>query len=59
VAVPSLAGFKARLDGALSTLGWWKGSLSQLKPFYHSMVLCNLAPTRIHEALLRICAYQH
>jgi len=27
VAVPSLAGFKARLDGALSTLGWWKMSL--------------------------------
>ena len=27
VAVPSLAGFKARLDGALSTLGWWKLSL--------------------------------
>ena len=28
VAAPSLAGFKARLDGALGTLGWWKGSLS-------------------------------
>jgi len=27
VAAPSLAGFKARLDGALSTLGWWKMSL--------------------------------
>jgi len=27
VAAPSLAGFKARLDGAWSTLGWWKGSL--------------------------------
>jgi len=27
VAAPSLAGFKARLDGAGSTLGWWKGSL--------------------------------
>jgi len=26
-AAPSLAVFKARLDGALSTLGWWKGSL--------------------------------
>jgi len=24
-AAPSLAGFKARLDGAWSTLGWWKG----------------------------------
>jgi len=27
VAAPSLAGFKARLDGAWSSLGWWKGSL--------------------------------
>ena len=27
VAAPSLAGFQARLDGALSTLGWGKGSL--------------------------------
>jgi len=27
VAAPSLAGFKARLDRALSTLGWGKGSL--------------------------------
>jgi len=24
VAAPSLAVLKARLDGALSTLGWWK-----------------------------------
>jgi len=24
VAAPSLAGFKASLDGALSTLVWWK-----------------------------------
>jgi len=27
VAAPSLAVFKARLDGALRTLGWWKMSL--------------------------------
>jgi len=27
VAAPSLAGFKARLDGALSNLGWWEMSL--------------------------------
>ena len=27
VAAPSLAVFKARLDGALSNLGWWKVSL--------------------------------
>jgi len=27
VDAPSLAVFKARLDGALSNLVWWKGSL--------------------------------
>ena len=27
VAAPSLAVIKARLDGALSTLGWWEMSL--------------------------------
>jgi len=27
VAAPSLAVLKARLDGALSTLGWWKMAL--------------------------------
>jgi len=27
VVVPSLEVFQARLDGALSTLLWWKGSL--------------------------------
>jgi len=31
VAAPSLAGLKARLDGAGSTLGWWKGSLSMAR----------------------------
>jgi len=51
VAAPSLAVFKARLDGALSNLGWGKASLLmtgglelddlqgpfQPKPFYDSM----------------------
>jgi len=39
VAAPSLAVFKARLDGALSTLVWCKGSLplGTPKPFYDSM----------------------
>jgi len=27
VTAPSLSGLKARLDGALSTLSWWKMSL--------------------------------
>ena len=51
VAAPSLEVFKARWDGALSTLGWWKMSLLMAgglepgdlqgpfipKPFYDSM----------------------
>jgi len=59
VAAPSLAGFKARLDGALSTLGWWKMSLlmagglepdelwgpSQAKPFYDSMIPQSTEPS--------------
>jgi len=54
VAAPSLAVLKARLDGALSNLGWWKMSLLmagelepddlegafQPKPFCDSMILC-------------------
>ena len=52
VAAPSLVVFKARLDGALSNLVWWKVSLPmaggleqddlygpfQPKPFYDSMI---------------------
>jgi len=49
VPAPFLAVFKARLDGALSTLGWWKMSLLvagglepdpfQPLPCYDSMIL--------------------
>jgi len=59
VAAPSLAGLKARLDGALSTLGWWKMSLPMAgglepddlqgpfppKPFYGSIL-----PTLRHSS---------
>jgi len=53
VAAPSLAVFKARLDGALSTLVWWKMSLLmaegwnqtilsfQTLPLYDSIKLIN------------------
>jgi len=58
VAAPSLAVFKARLDGALSNLGWWKMSLLMARglepddlsgpfqplPFYDSLYLsCNFS----------------
>jgi len=43
VAAPSLAVLKARLDGALSTLGWWKMSLLTIFKVpsnpNHSMIL--------------------
>jgi len=35
VAAPSLAVFKARLDGALSTLGWWNMSLLMVGGWNH------------------------
>jgi len=52
VAAPSLAVFKARMDGALSTLGWWKMSLPMARGWNqmifkvpsnpnHSMILYN------------------
>jgi len=51
VAAPSLAVLKARLDGALSTLVWWKMSLLMVMGWNqmsfkvppnpnHSMILC-------------------
>jgi len=57
VAVPSLAGFRSRLEGALSNLGWWKVSLPmagswnqmvfkglfQPKPFYDKIGFVLLA----------------
>jgi len=65
VAVPSLEMFKARLDGALSTLGWWKMSLLmagglepddlqgpfQPNPFYDSTSLspCSLQRVRLDD----------
>jgi len=45
VAAPSLAGFQARLDGALRNLGWWNVSLLMaggLEPDD----LCRLLPTQ-------------
>jgi len=38
VAAPSLAGFKARLDGALSTLGWWEMSLLMAEGGWNQMI---------------------
>jgi len=53
VDVPSMEAFKARLDGAVSSLVWWEASLPiaegleqddlkgpfQHKPIYHSVIL--------------------
>jgi len=63
VAAPSLAVFKARLDGALSNLGWWKTSLLMaggLEPVifkvpsnpYHSVILYSLEKRRLQGDLI-------
>jgi len=51
VAAPSLAVFKARLDGALSNLVWWKMSLLTAgpKPFYDSMILRHWPNLHYHK----------
>ena len=54
VAAPSLAGFKAGLDGALSTLGWWKGSLPRAE-CWNEMVF--KAPSKSnHSRILWQCS---
>ena len=44
VAAPSLAGLKARLDGAGSTLLWWKGSLPMAARGSHHPALVEGVP---------------
>jgi len=53
VAAPSLAVCKARLDGALSTLGWWEMSLPMAGGWNRMifMVPSNLS----HSMILRFC----
>jgi len=50
VAAPSLAGLKARLDGAGSTLGWWKGSLSVADGW--NWVVCEVPSNPNHSMVL-------
>jgi len=71
VAAPSLAVFKARLDGALSNLVWWKMSLLvagglepdglqgsfQPKPFYDSMILSVSGVTGTPSLRSQLCPY--
>jgi len=66
VAAPSLTGFKAKLDGALSNLVWWKMSLlmagglepddlqgpSQTKPFCDSVYAVNCRMLEVHYSLI-------
>jgi len=56
VAAPSLAGFKARLDGAGSSLGWWKGSLPTAGGW--NWVICKVSSNLNQSAIVglhRIC----
>jgi len=47
---PSLAGFKARLDGALSTPGWWKGSLARAGGW--NEVICKVPSSPNHSMMI-------
>jgi len=49
VAACSLAGFKARLDRALSTLGWWKGSLPMAGGW--NWVICKVPSNPNHSLI--------
>jgi len=50
VAAPSLAGFKPRLDGAGSTLGWWKRSLPMAGVW--NWMVCNVPSNPDHPVIL-------
>jgi len=50
VAAPSLAGFKARLDGALSNVVWWKVSLSMAGGW--NWVICKAPSNSNHSVIL-------
>jgi len=50
VASPSLAVAKARLAGALSSLGWWKGSLAVAGRW--SSMISKVPPNPNHSLIL-------
>jgi len=52
VAAPFLAGLKARLDGAGSTLGWEKGSLPMAGGW--NQMVCEVPPNPNHSASLQL-----
>ena len=51
VAAPSLEGLKARLDGALSTLVWWKVSLLMAGDWHQ--VIFQVPSNPNHSMILR------
>jgi len=51
VAAPSLAVFKARLDGALSTLVWWKVSLPMAGGW--DLTICKVPSNPNRSVILR------
>ena len=50
VAAPSLAGLKARLDGAWSSLGWWKRSLLMAGGW--NRIICKVPSSPNHSVIL-------
>ena len=56
VAAPSLEVFKARLDGALSNLVWWKVSL----PLAGGLDLYGpFQPKTFYDSIQYICGFHH
>jgi len=53
VAAPSLAVSKARLDGAGSTLGWWKGSLSRAQGVELDKLSGPFQPKPVYDSMIR------
>ena len=56
VAAPSLAVFKARLDGALSNLGWWKMSLP-MAGCWNEMIFKDLSNPNRSVILWSYCSF--
>jgi len=56
---PSLAVFKARLDGALSNLVWWKVSLPRAEGLDYTIFECHSLPKPFHDSVIHMPSSHH
>jgi len=54
VAAPSLAVLKARLDGALNNLVWWRVSLSMAGGLELGDLYCPFQPKPFHDSMILV-----